>query len=103
MENLHLNETTEYALSMLKDDFTELWLVTEKILEKNPDLSIAQLAKETSLVIKEINKSHKVKIIDENNEMEVLLPEDQMLEKIKNHIVSLNKIPNIGDGLWLSV
>ena len=98
-----LEEIIEYSVSFIKDDFTELWVICNKICETNPELKFQEFILATKIVIYELMDKHQVCLVDENSLHPMIIEIDETLQLIEKHLNRLNRIPNIGDGYWFTI
>lgn len=99
----NLNEIIDYCLSFIKDDFTELWVIANKVMEENPEIQFSELVINTKFVVKELIVKYNVLLLDEETERSINLDVDSILEIVEIKFRTLGKIPNIGDGIWFTI
>ena len=103
MEFNNIDKIVAESVAFLKDDCTELWLITAKIIEENPQLDLKELRQATTKVINQIESFNELKIVDIKTEKQILLPKGEISKFVENHLSKINKIPDIGDGIWMAI
>jgi hypothetical protein len=63
----------------------------------------SEIIKTTLIVLDDLITNHHVKLLDEKNLKPYNLQKFQILQEVEKHLKKLNRIPNIGDGIWLTI
>ncbi len=92
-----------YSMAFIEDDYTELWVIVNKILSENPELEFNELIEATKIVLKELVEVHDVRLLDENSQMPADLDCNKILNIAERLLHDINRIPNIGDGIWFTI
>lgn len=92
-----------HSLTFIQDDYTELWVIANKVQEENPNLIFTELVEATKEVVRELIEKHHVFLLNEETQMPMKLDKDQILKLVENKFKTLGRIPNIGDGMWFAV
>ncbi|MBK7109896.1 MAG: hypothetical protein IPH61_12390 [Bacteroidetes bacterium] len=103
MTILNKNEILEYSLSFISDDYTEIWVIIKRIQQSNPQFSFDELVQATVTIISELMSNYNVVLINPETEKYWDMTKYEALNYIQLHLLKLNKIPTIGDGIWLSI
>jgi hypothetical protein len=93
----------EEAIAVIKDDYTELWLVVEIIKEENKEMNFPQLVEAIKFVVNELVEKYNVQLLNEETQTPLPLKKEEIIEIVEKRLISLNKIPDIGDGIWFTV
>jgi len=93
----------EHAIAFLKDDYTELWLISEKIKDLNPEFNTTEIIEATKIISTDLVTNHRATLVDMNTERPMNKPTSETITVIAKHLTQLNREPKIGDGLWLSI
>ena len=96
-------EIIEHSLAFVNDDFTELWVICDKIYDTNPEIKYLELIETTKTILRELIEKHNVCLLNETTLKPMILSVDETLKLVENHLLKLNKAPNIGDGIWLTI
>jgi len=86
------------AISFINDDSTELWIISTHVQELNPTYSIAQVLDATKIIASDLITNHHVTLVDYPDKST-----SEAIELINKHLTRFNKVPDIGDGLWMWV
>ena len=92
-----------FSKNYLKDDFTELWVIVNKIYDENPKMNFSEIIKTTLVILDDLITNHHVKLLNEKNLKPYNLDKSQILQEVEKHLKKLNRIPTIGDGIWLTI
>src|SRR3989339_825914 len=93
----------DYAVDFLKDDYTELWIISTKIQDLNPKFSTVEILEATKIITTDLVTNHNATLVDTDTKKPINKPTDETIAEINKHLTRLDKAPNIGDGLWLSI
>lgn len=93
----------EYSLTFLKDDYTELWIIVGAIAKENPLLSFPETVEATEQVISYLVTHHNLTLVDAAKEEPRAMSKQEILNNIRDHMYKLNRLPDIGDGVWMTV
>ena len=96
----NFNDIVNSCLLSIKDDYTQLWVISGTVSEKNPTISLSENLQFTKRVVKHLMDNHGVKVIDEETEKPTDMTSTEALKKIDDTYLRINDFPNIGDGLW---
>ena len=96
-------EILDHALDFLKDDYTELWIISTKTKELNPEFSSTEILEATKIVVEDLVTTHGATLVDVNTQRPMSNPTTETLNIISKHLDLLGREPNVGDGLWLSI
>ncbi len=99
----NLKEIILHSTAIIKDDCTELWVITNKICNENPQLSFSQLIEVTKLVIYDLVENYDVHLMDEETQKPLKLSSKEIVDIVENRLKKLNRMPNIGDGIWFTI
>lgn len=99
----NLDKILKDELAVIRDDYTALWLIVDIIKEENPFMDFEELIKATKIVIGELIDKYHVALLDETRQKPLALEKHEILKTVENHLISLNRLPNIGDGIWFTV
>ena len=89
-------------MSFIEDDYTELWIIVNKIRDENPEFNYDELIKATKMVVEELVNTKNVLLLNEETEKPMDLKANEILQLVEKKLVSLGRIPNIGDGIWFT-
>jgi hypothetical protein len=103
MTILGYTEILDHALAFLKDDYTELWVIAGKIKDMNPEFNTLQILEATKIVAADLVTNHNAVLVDMHAVRPINKPTIETIEIINKHLDQFDKIPDIGDGLWISI
>ncbi|MBH8557468.1 hypothetical protein [Hymenobacter negativus] len=89
------------ALSILEDDYTELWFLVAELQKTHPEASLAQLSELAQQLVVTLLREHGVQLLDSVSEQPMLLPIAQVRALVDDWFRTLGRVPDIGDGIWL--
>jgi hypothetical protein len=98
-----LEEIISHSIAFIKDDYTELWVVVNKIYEENPNLSFSELIEATKIVLKELIEVYNVKLLDEEGQQSTNFDSSVIINIAVKRLKELNQLPTIGDGIWFTI
>jgi len=98
-----LKHILSHSMAFIKDGYTELWVIVNKIYEKNPQMSFKELTKATKTGIKELVENYNVLLLDEETQKPISFTSDGILDKVEKRLKFLNRIPDIGGGIWFTL
>ncbi|UOQ69281.1 hypothetical protein [Hymenobacter volaticus] len=95
----------ERELSILKDDYTELWFLGAEIHTLYPEASLPELQQVTQHehVIRDLMREQAVQLLDPGTELPVSSSEERVREMTGTLFPGMNRLPTIGDGIWLGI
>lgn len=99
----NLNEIISHSMAFIEDDYTELWVIVNKIFEENKEMNFFQLVEATKLVVNELVEKYNVQLLNEETQIPLTLKKEEIVETVEKRLISLNKMPNIGDGIWFTL
>jgi len=99
----NLNDIVSHSMAFIEDDYTELWVIVNKIFEENKEMDFLQLVKATKLIVTELVEKYNVQLLDEETQVPLTLKKEEIIRVVEKRLISLNKIPNIGDGIWFTI
>lgn len=99
----NLNEIISHSMAFIEDDYTELWVIVNKIFEENKEMDFFQLVEATKLVVNELVEKYNVQLLNEETQIPLILKKEEIIETVEERLISLNKMPNIGDGIWFTL
>lgn len=99
----HLKDIVSYSMAFIKDDYTELWLIANKVYEENPELDFPELIEATKEVVKVLVDENNVLLLDEHTQKPTKLSSDDILSIVDKRFIELGRIPTIGDGVWFTI
>lgn len=99
----NLNEIISHSMAFIEDDYTELWVVVNKIHEENPELSFNELIEATKIVLEELIKGYNVKLLDEETQQPTDFDISVITSIAEKRLKELNRLPTIGDGIWFTI
>lgn len=99
----NLKEIISHSMAFIQDDFTELWVIVNKIHNENPKMNFPELIEATKAVVKELVENYSVYLLDEETQKPLFLNSTEVLNILEKRLKKLNRIPNIGDGIWFTV
>ncbi|HBX53201.1 MAG: hypothetical protein A2275_05645 [Bacteroidetes bacterium RIFOXYA12_FULL_35_11] len=99
----NLKEIISHSMAFIEDDFTELWVVVNKIYEENPELSFSELIEATKIVLKELIEGYNVKLLDEETQQPTDFDSSVIINIVEKRLKELNQLPTIGDGIWFTM
>ncbi len=88
---------------ILKDDFTELWIIAKKIQDLNPEYSSTEVLEATKIIAADLVTNHNAALVDTEAVKPIIKPTSETIEILNKHLDQFDKIPSIGDGLWLTI
>ena len=92
-----------YCLEFINDDYTELWLIANKVQDENPHLNLDNHIKLVKEIIKKLVDEYNVTLLDEKSQQSLHLKTDDILKIVEEKYRIINRIPNIGDGVWFTL
>lgn len=98
-----IEKIISHFMAFVEDDFTELWVITTKVQEENPELKFEELIDVTKEVVQELVMKYKVKVLNEDTQESMDLSLNEILKLVQDKFRTLSKIPNIGDGIWFTI
>ena len=99
----NLKEIISHAMAFIEDDYTELWVIANKVQEENPELNFKEVIEATKEVVRELVIKNNVKIFDEDSQKPMNLSLTEILKLVESKFKTLSKMPNIGDGIWFTI
>lgn len=99
----NLNEIISHSMAFIEDDYTEFWIIVNKIYEENSELSFSELIEATKIVLKEMIDVYNVKLLDEETLKPTSFNSNAILNIVEKRLKELNRLPNIGDGIWFTI
>lgn len=96
-------EIITYSKNYINDDFTELWVIVNKIQDENPQMIFSEIIKTTLEVLDDLITNYYVTLLNEKTLKPYNLGKSQILQEAEKHLKKLNRMPNIGDGIWLTI
>lgn len=93
----------DYSIAFLEDDYTEFWVISTKIQELNPKFTEDEIIIATRTIVVDLITNHSAVLIDVNNEKPINKTTSELIATINEHLNTIGTIPNIGDGLWMSI
>ena len=99
----NIDKIISHSLAFIEDDYTELWVIVSKVQEENSKLTFEEIIDATKEVIKELVIKNKLKVLDEDNQESMNLSLNEILKLVEDKFRTLGKVPNIGDGIWLTI
>ena len=103
MEILGYSEIVDDSINILKDDYTELWLISARIQEFNPKYYLKEILEATKIVITELINNHDAVLVDIQTEKIMITTMEKSREILNRHLNQQKEIPNIGNGIWLTI
>jgi len=100
----NLDRIIENSALDLKDDYAQLWMITDIIHDNNPEMTFDEILTTTKIVVKELCEKYHVQLVDtktckpSNVDCETIL---HMIEKEYRH--DLSAILDPGRGFWLTI
>ena len=99
----NLKEIISHSMAFIEDDYTELWVIANKVQEENPELNFKEVIEATKEVVRELVIKNNVKILDEDSQKPMNLSLTEILKLVESKFKTLSKMPNIGDGIWFTI
>ncbi len=99
----NLKDIISHSMAFIQDDYTELWVIANKVQEENTDLSFTELVGATKEVIRVLIDKHSVLVLNEETQEPMKLDTEEVLKLVENKFKTLGRIPNIGDGVWFTI
>jgi len=93
-------EIKEESIALIKDDYTELWLLIAIIQEKNPHLNSIELKEATKIIIGELVENGNISVMNTDTNESMNLSVEDILFLVEERFKTLGRVPNIGDGIW---
>ena len=91
------------AKDIIRDDYTELWFLVAELRKAHPTASLAQLSSLAQQLVVALLREHGVQLLDPFTEQPVPLPAARAGAMVDDLFRTLNRMPNIGDGIWLGI
>lgn len=92
-----------HATVILADDYTELWFLVAELQKAHPAASLAQLSTLAQQLVIALLREHGVQLFNPFTEQPVPLPAEQVGAMVDDLFRTLNRMPDIGDGIWLGI
>ena len=99
----NLDDIISHSLSFIEDDYSELWVIANKVRNENPELDFVELTEATKEVIRNLVEKKKVKICNEDTLKPMNLDVWEILRLVEERFRKLGRTPDIGDGIWFTV
>lgn len=99
----NLEKIISHSMAFIEDDYTELWVVVNKIYEENPDLNLSELIEATKIVLKELIEGYNVKLLNEETQQPTDIDIGVIINIVEKRLKELNQLPTIGDGIWFTI
>lgn len=91
------------ALAIIEDDYTELWFLVCEVRAAHPEASLAQMSTLAQQLVVTLLSKHGVRLLDPETEQPVPVSPEQVGAMVDDLFRTLNRLPNIGDGIWLGL
>ena len=91
------------AKVIIEDDYTELWFLVAELQTAHPAASLAQLSTLAQQLVVVLLHEHGVQLFDPFTEQAVPVAPAQLGAMVEDLFRTLNRMPNIGDGIWLGI
>ena len=91
------------AKVIIEDDYTELWFLVAELRTAHPAASLAQLSTLAQQLVIALLREHGVQLFDPFTEQPVPLPAERVGAMVDDWFRTLNRMPDIGDGIWLGI
>ncbi|MET4076545.1 hypothetical protein [Hymenobacter sp. UYCo722] len=91
------------AKVIIKDDYTELWFLVAELQQAHPAASLAQLSTLAQQLVVVLLHEHGMHLFDPFTEQPVPLAPAQVGAMVDDLFRTLDRMPNIGDGIWLGI
>ena len=91
------------ATVIIEDDYTELWFLVAELRKAHPAATLAQLNTLSQQLVVTLLREHGVQLFDPFTEQPVPLPAEQVGAMVEDLFRTLNRMPNIGDGMWFGI
>ncbi len=99
----NFNNIIDHSLAFLKDDYTELWVIVGAIATANPQLSFPEILEATKDVLSYLVTHHNLTVVDVETEKPLIMEKSEILRLVENNLNKLKRMPDIGDGVWMTV
>lgn len=99
----NLKDIISHSMAFIKDDNTELWVISTKVQEENTELSFDQLIEATKEVIQELVTKDGVLILGRDTQEPMNVDLKEIFKLVEDRFKTLGRMPNIGDGIWFTV
>ena len=99
----NLEKIISHSMAFIEDDYTELWVVVNKIYEENPNISFSELIEATKIVLKELIEEYNVKLLNEETQQPTDFDSSVIINIVEKRLKELNQLPTIGDGIWFTI
>ncbi|QIL78359.1 hypothetical protein [Hymenobacter sp. HDW8] len=93
----------DVVLRILEDDPTELWFLVAEIHKLYPHASLTELQAVTQHVVLDRMAEHPIHLFDPSTELPLPHCADRVSELIAALFSRLNRLPDMGDGIWLGI
>ena len=103
MTILGYKDIIDHSLTFLNDDFTELWVIAVKIQDLNPEFRPFEVLDATKIIAADLIINHNATLVDIESQTTVVKPTSETIEILNKHLDQFDTVPNIGDGLWLTI
>ena len=91
------------ARDIIEDDYTELWFLVAELRKAHPAASLAQLNALTQQLVVVLLHEHGMQLFDPFTEQPLMLLPAQAGAMVDDLFCTLNRMPDIGDGIWLGI
>ena len=99
----NLNDIINYSMDFIEDDYTELWVIVNKIQNENPEFNFESLIEATKKVVKKLVEKNNVQILSMDTQEIIELDVNEILQLVEEKFKILGRKPNIGDGIWFTL
>jgi hypothetical protein len=99
----NFKEIISHSMAFIEDDYTELWVIVNKIHEENPQLSFSEMVEATKIVLKELVEVYNVKLLDEETQQPTNFDSSIIVNIAEKRLKELNQLPTVGDGIWFTI
>ena len=99
----NLKDIISHSMAFIEDDYTELWVIANKVQEENPELNFTELIEATKEVVRELIEKKNVLVLNEETQEPMNLSVKDVLQLVEDRFKTLGRIPNIGDGIWFTI
>jgi hypothetical protein len=99
----NLEDIISHSMAFIEDDYTELWVIANKVFEENSGMNFFELVEAIKTVIKELVENYNVLLLDEETQKPLNLETKDILKAVENRLNYLKRMPNIGDGIWFTI
>lgn len=92
-----------HSMAFIEDDYTELWVIANKVQEENPKITFAELIEATKEIVQELIEHNSVLLLNEQTQQPMRLDISDILKMVEDKFKTLGRVPNIGDGIWFTI